>query len=33
MKALIENCSFTGSKADAPIVLPKTVSLNECKIN
>ena len=33
VKALIENCSFTGSKADAPIVLPKTVSLNECKIN
>ncbi len=32
VKAVIENCSFTGSKADTPLVLPKTVSLSDCKI-
>lgn len=33
VKALIENCSFTGSKSETPFVLPKTVTLDECKVN
>ncbi len=33
VKAQIENCSFIGSKSEAPIIIPKTVSLNDCKIN